>query len=714
MIASSSAPAEPVPTFSPGPTEASEAFHRELAEITAAARRGDHARWDAATDRAWAMAQQEGAAHSLAAVVLAGPVRFGYVGERIAETGRRAVIAARAAEHPADIRARLLARAALCGAALGTDETPTARATAEQAMSIALDEVDPVHHGEPLLAYAATDLGPDTLDERIAISRRVVSIAEEIDDPALGALGGFVLIGSLVEAGDMAAVDAELAARHPGGDDDGDRRHIAWFRAMRAILDGRVEAAETRCIEAMELARAENDADTDSVYFGQLGIVRWLQGREPEVEALYLSAQEQQPDAPVWSAVLARLWALDGRRELATAVLERHGDFSGIPRDRNWLLSLSVLAETAALVENRAAADALRMELLPYSGRLVPIGLGIACFGSVARPLGLLARILNRDDEAEHHFRTAIALTSAVGARPWLAQAQFDLAGLLRERGEPTHELEAEAAATARAVGTEHLIPAEVHSTLPARPASRTPSGPAVRVLGTFEVIDVDGRRAAWTSRKARDLLKILIARRGAAVARSTLVGLLWPDEHPADASNRLSVALSTVRRTIDPAHREANGRFVGSDGETIWVDADALPIDVITLLADADATRRADPEDRDALYRVVTHYRGPAFADELDAPWAQDMRLEAASAFLGAARRLADRTLQDDPLLATEVCRKILAEDPYDEVGHQGLVEALRRLGAHGRSEDARQQYYARMTELGITVEGLRGTEHG
>ncbi len=709
MTANSPAPAGPAPL---GRHDDGSALDRALAEIAASARRGDRARCDAATDRAWALAQQDGAPDMLAAAVLAAPVRFGYVGERIAELGRRAVIAARAGAHPVEIRARLLARAALSGTALGTDDMPTARATAEHGMAIALDEADAAHHGEPLLAYAATDLGPDTLNERIAISRRVVSIAEEIDDPALGALGAFILIGSLVEAGDMAAVDAEVAARQRTGDDDGDRRHIAWFRAMRAILDGRVDAAETRCIEAMELGRAENDPDTDSVYFGQLGIVRWLQGREPEVEALYLSAQEQQPDAPVWSAVLARLWARDGRRELATAVLERLGDFSGIPRDRNWLLSLCVLAETAALVENRAAAEALRMELLPYSGRLVPIGLGIACFGSVARPLGLLARILDRDDEAEHHFRTAIALTSAVGARPWLAQAQFDLARLLRERGEAAQDLEAEAAATARAVDADHLIPAEVHSTLPAPPPSRAVSGPVVRVLGTFEVTDVDGRRAAWTSRKARDLLKILIARRGAAVARSTLVGLLWPDEHPADASNRLSVALSTVRRTIDPAHREANGFFVGSDGETIWVDADALPIDVITLLAEADAVRRDDPDDRDALYRVVTRYRGPAFADELDASWAHDVRLEAAAAFLGAARRLANRSLEDDPLLATEVYRRILAEDPYDEVGHQGLVEALRRLGAHGRSEDARKQYYARMAELGITVEGLRGTE--
>ncbi len=691
-----------------------EAFSREISEIAEMSRRGDRARRDAAADRAWALAREAGTPEMLATAVLAAPVHFGYVGERTAELGRRAVIAATAGSHPVDTHSRLLARAALSNTALGTEDTLTVRATAERAMALAQEGAGLARQGEALLAYAVTDLGPDTLDERIAIARRVVSIAEEIGDAALGAVGAFVLIGSLVEAGDMAAVDAELAARQRGNDDDrGDQRHIAWFRAMRAILDGRVAAAETRCAEAMELARAENDADAESVYFGQLGIVRWLQGREVEVEALYLSALEQQPDAPVWSAVLARLWALGGRRELAAATLEKMGDFSGIPRDRNWLLCLCVLAETAALVNNSVAAEALRMELLPYSERLVPIGLGIACFGSVARPLGLLARLLGREEEAEHHFRTAIALTSAVGARPWLAQVQFDLAQLLRERGEPDQSLEAEAAATAHASETTQLIPAELHSTLPAVQRPLPLIGPAVRVLGTFEVIDVDGKRAMWTSRKARDLLKILIARRGTAVARSTLIGLLWPDEHAADASNRLSVALSTVRRSIDPGHREHNNHFVGSDGESIWINADALPIDAIELLGEADTTLRQHPHDREVLYWLVSRYRGPAFADELDAAWALDFRLQVAATFLGAARRLAADALDDDPLLAAEVYRKILAEDPYDEVGHQGLVEALRRLGAHGRSEDARQQYYARMAELGINVESLRGTEH-
>lgn len=645
-------------------------------------------------DRLWQHALASGRPHELASAALALQPRFGYVGERIAELGRRAAAALAAGDHPPEQEARLRARIALTGLTDGISP----REQAERAVALVRHDGDSTATAEALLAYAATDLGPDSLHERIAMARRVLAIAAETAQGELAAVASFVLIGSLVESGDIAAVDAELAqrSRESGG---GPRRHLAWFRAMRAILDGRIDEAEARCAEAMEIGLAEQDADAESVYFGQLGIVRWLQGREQEVEPLYLAAREQQPEAPVWRAVLARLWALSGRKELAAAVLGEPAEVQRIPRDRNWMLTLCVLAEAAVIVGDAGAAHTLRAELLPYSGRLVTVGLGVGCYGGVDRPLGLLAGQLGLLDEAEHHFRAAIAFTSAVGARPWLAQAQADLAALLRERGTPDAELETEAAANARLAGVEHLL-------RPDAPDGR----PAIRVLGTFEVIDATGQRAAWTSRKARELLKILIAR-GGTVARSTLLGLLWPDERPELAANRLSVALSTVRRTLDPLRVLPSAHFVGGDGESIWLQAERLSIDLRELLHTAERALGSVPADREALQRVIGAYRGPAFADELDAEWATGPRQDAATAFLRAGRALGEAALDDEPLLAADVYHRILAEDPYDEAGHLGLMSALDRLGAHGRSEQARHDYYARMADLGITVEQLRGT---
>ncbi len=87
-----------------------------------------------------------------------------------------------------------------------------------------------------------------------------------------------------------------------------------------------------------------------------------------------------------------------------------------------------------------------------------------------------------------------------------------------------------------------------------------------------------------WPSKKARDLLKILVARRCRPVARVQLLDLLWPDQGESVASPRLSVALSTVRSVLDPAKQYSPDQFVGADRATIWLDGDQTAVDVEVL----------------------------------------------------------------------------------------------------------------------------------
>ena len=59
-----------------------------------------------------------------------------------------------------------------------------------------------------------------------------------------------------------------------------------------------------------------------------------------------------------------------------------------------------------------------------------------------------------------------------------------------------------------------------------------------------------------WKSRKARDLLKILVLRRGSPATRDELAELLWPDDAGDASGNRLSVAVSILRAVLDPESR--------------------------------------------------------------------------------------------------------------------------------------------------------------
>jgi class 3 adenylate cyclase len=60
---------------------------------------------------------------------------------------------------------------------------------------------------------------------------------------------------------------------------------------------------------------------------------------------------------------------------------------------------------------------------------------GGACIGAASGVLGLLAATIERWDDAESHFKDAIALNERIGARPWVARVQLNYAEMLMERG---------------------------------------------------------------------------------------------------------------------------------------------------------------------------------------------------------------------------------------------------------------------------------------
>ena len=101
-------------------------------------------------------------------------------------------------------------------------------------------------------------------------------------------------------------------------------------------------------------------------------------------------------------------------------------------------------------------------------GRLQPFGHLNAtlppelCRGSVSRGLGILAATMGRWSAAVEHFEVALRLNAEMGARPWLAHAQYDYARALLRRGEPgdrgqATELLTSAMVSARALGMRSL-----------------------------------------------------------------------------------------------------------------------------------------------------------------------------------------------------------------------------------------------------------------
>src|SRR5690606_15582457 len=113
---------------------------------------------------------------------------------------------------------------------------------------------------------------------------------------------------------------------------------------------------------------------------------------------------------------------------------------------------------------------------------------------------------------------------------------------------------------------------------------------PHITVLGDFDVRTREGAPARWQSRKARRLLKILVARRGVAIGRQTVMHMLWPDEAPQRVANRFSVAATTVRRALDPTGSRPSDAYLETGNGLVRLCVDELSIDIETFLTTATA----------------------------------------------------------------------------------------------------------------------------
>jgi DNA-binding SARP family transcriptional activator len=242
----------------------------------------------------------------------------------------------------------------------------------------------------------------------------------------------------------------------------------------------------------------------------------------------------------------------------------------------------------------------------------------------------------------------------------------------------------------------------------------------AIRALGGFRVFR-DGDPVpwrAWQSKKTRDLLKLLVARRGRPVPRECLIEALWPDEDPTRTRNRLSVALSTLRSVLDPEHRFEPERYVVAGKEAVALETRSVTLDLETFVADAEAglsLLRAGRREEAllALREAETAYAGDFLEEDLFEDWAAGPREEARALYIAVARALVDlASATGDDEAAGRYCLRILERDPYDERAHLALVKARLAARAHGEAQRAYQRYVVRMREIGVEPTPFRATK--
>jgi len=348
------------------------------------------------------------------------------------------------------------------------------------AEAMALRLGDRLALGNALLARHYVLWHPDGAEERRRLADEIVTIAEDAGERALALESRMWRVIDALELGDVAAVDLHLDAYERRAADGGLGRyvaHVQLVRAMRALLAGRLADAEQLGAHALALRPPDDMNNVAQFHAVQLFSIRREQGRLAELEPAVTTMVERHAALPIWRAGLALLHVDAGRPEAAQRALDVLADerFANYPRDANWIPLLAIAGEVASAVGDTERAAVLLDLLAPYADRMIVLGTGVACWGSVARVLGTLATALGRWDEAEAQLARALAVHVRANAPILVALTQIDQARLLAARGDQTRagELLAEARDVAQTLGLTRIAARVDAVPVEAKPAAR-------------------------------------------------------------------------------------------------------------------------------------------------------------------------------------------------------------------------------------------------
>ena len=274
------------------------------------------------------------------------------------------------------------------------------------------------------------------------VSRELVEVAQASGSRVDVVWAHLFLISDLAQLGEMDEVKREIATTCDLADQLREPQFSGWrplWDAMLLLREGRYDEAERRVLEVGPIAQRTQHPGWIGTFSAQFFAIRWSQGRIGELEQVVLQRLEEMPALHAWQAALLTVYLDTDRPDSAREWFERlaAADFADIPKDPQWIVTLMLAAYAARRLGDAHRAAMIYEILQPYALRQVTVGFAFLCQGSVSLSLGQLAAAMGRWDDAERHFEEALSFNERTDTPPWLAEARFYYADMLRERDEP-------------------------------------------------------------------------------------------------------------------------------------------------------------------------------------------------------------------------------------------------------------------------------------
>lgn len=219
-----------------------------------------------------------------------------------------------------------------------------------------------------------------------------------------------------------------------------------------------------------------------------------------------------------------------------------------------------------------------------------------------------------------------------------------------------------------------------------------------LRLKPLAPAVSPDGNTAItrFRTQKTAALLAYLAYYRERAHPREVLTEILWPEEDGDATRHKLSVALSSLRRQLEPPGvpgGAADGSVLIAEHFSVRLNPVAVTTDVAEFEASLRAAARSErPQDRaDSLVGAVGLYAGellPAFYED----WIPGEQQRLSELFYLALRQLIAHCEQSGQIdQAIQYALQAIRSDSLREEAHQQL---MRLYAAAGRPAAARRHY--------------------
>jgi predicted ATPase/DNA-binding SARP family transcriptional activator len=213
-----------------------------------------------------------------------------------------------------------------------------------------------------------------------------------------------------------------------------------------------------------------------------------------------------------------------------------------------------------------------------------------------------------------------------------------------------------------------------------------------IELLGGLRATRDDRVIARFQTQKTGALLAYLAYHCHRSYPRELLIELLWPESEPRAGRNKLSLALSSLRRQLEPPGVLA-GAVIIANRAAVQLNPAAVRTDV----AQFDAALRAAAREKNGfeqaqrLAEAIDLYGGELLPGSCE-EWVLPERQRLAAAYLQALDQLTDQMDRAGNLpRALQYARRSVSADPLREESQHTLI---RLLAAAGQPEGALRQY--------------------